>query len=134
MLKVQQTKQNECFLKEAGDYLVANGYTTSVSQFNGSIKFVKDDKTVMVFGDNIDFLTWDGDRKPRLKLYMAVTNIADLDIFKWMLLFHIADVVPLKQFLNEAKKECLDDVQGFSVQIFDHFRVVDNHNAVPVNY
>lgn len=139
MLKVQQTKRNQCFLEEAGEYLKANGYKiTGNAYINGSIRFEKGDTAVIVYGDNVDFLAWDdgepGQRGEGYSRYMALTSIADLDLFKWMLLFHIADIVPLKDFIKEAQKECLDDVQGFTVQLFDHFRVNANHDAVPINY
>lgn len=134
MLKVQQTKHNACFLKEAGEYLKANGYATSgASHINGGIRFERGDTAVIVYGDNVDFLTWNDEeadqRKSGYSRYMAVTSIADLDIFKWMLLFHIADVVPLSQFIKEARK-AEPTAGGFTVQLFDHFRV----NAVPINY
>lgn len=129
MLKVQQTKQNHCFLDDK---------TSGTTYINGSIRFEKGGTAVIVYGDNVDFLTWNdgepGQRAAGYSRYMAVTSIADLDLFKWMLLFHIADIVPLKDFIKEAQKECLDDVRGFTVQLFDHFRISENHNAVPVNY
>lgn len=139
MIKVQQTKHNQFFLQEAGEYLEANGYTTTGSSYiNGSIRFEKGNTAVIVYGDNIDFLTWNdgepGQRAAGYSRYMAVTSIADLDIFKWMLLFHIADVVHLQQFIKEARRQDPGDIDGFTVQVFDHFRVNDNHNAVPINY
>jgi hypothetical protein len=134
MLKVQQTKRNQCFLEAAGDYLVANGYKKHESSYiNGSIRFEKGDTAVIVYGDNVDFLTWNngeaGQHKGGYSRFMAVTSIASLDIFKWMLLFHIADVVPLAQFIKEARKE-ETTAGGFTVKLYDHFRV----NAVPINY
>lgn len=139
MIKVQQTQQNKCFLQEAGDYLVANGYKQSEGSYvNGAMYFTKDDKSVIVYGDNVDFLIRDegepGQRKPSNSRYMAHTGIADLDLFKWMLLFHIADVVPMQQFISQARKEVPAQVNEVFVQIFDHFRINENHNAVPIGY
>jgi hypothetical protein len=140
MLKVQQTiTNNPCFLEEAGGYLVANGFARAErSHLNGNISFTKGDLRIIVYGDNVDFLTSDAgepdQRNAHYSRYMAHTGIGDLDLFKWMLLFHIANVVPLKRFIEEARKVDLAGVEGFTVQIFDHFGVTDNHNAVPVNY
>ncbi len=133
MIKVQQTKQNACFLEAAGDYLVSNGYTRSAaSHINGSIRFIKGDTLVIVYGDNVDFLTSDAgepdQRNAHFSRFMALTGISELDLFKWMLMFHIADIVPMQQFIKEAKKEEPADVTGFIVQIFDHFK------AEPISY
>jgi hypothetical protein len=139
MIKVQQTKQNECFLQEAGDYLKANGYTRSEGEYvNGCIYFTKADKSVIVHGDNVDFLIRDEgepeQRKPSNSRYMALTGISDLDMFKWMLLFHIADIVTMQQFITQARKEVPAQVNEVFVQIFDHFRITENQNAVPIGY
>jgi hypothetical protein len=139
MIKVQQLIQNQCFLQEAGDYLEANGYSRKAGELvTGCLYFFNGTKAVMVYGDNVDFLIHDDgepdQRSVGYRRYMAVTSISDLDLFKWMLLFHIADVVPLKQFMKEAKREVPADVTGFMVQIFDHFRITENHNAVPLGY
>lgn len=142
MLKVQQTKQNACFLQEAGDYLVSNGYKKSEGSYvNGATYFIKGDKSVIVYGDNVDFLIRDegepDQRRPSNSRYMALTGISELDLFKWMLLFHIGDIVPMQQFIKEVKKQDPAGVKalnGVFVTIFDHFRAVDNHGGVPINY
>lgn len=140
MTNVQKAKrQNPFFLVEAGEYLEANGYTrTEGEMVAGTIYFYKDGKAVMVYNDNVDFMiTDDGEpdqRKPGYSRYMALTGISDLDLFKWMLLFHMADIVPLKQFIREARKEAAGNVQDVFLQIFDHFRITENHNAVPLGY
>jgi len=139
MTKVQNKIENPNFLKEAGEYLVANGYSNKKNVL--TLYFYKGDKGVIIYNDKVDFIVYDdGERdqcKPGYSRYMAFTGISDLDIFKWMLLFHIADIVPMQQFIQAAKKEVPGDVKtmgGWIVQIFDHFQVTGDHNALPVNY
>lgn len=142
MIKVQQVQHNPCFSKEAGDYLVANGYTRRDGQhITGTIYFFKGDKGLIVYGDNVDFLVRDegepDQRNAHNSRYMALTGISDLDMFKWMLVFHIADIVPMQQFIQAARKEVPGEVPALHnifKTAFDHFKVTDNHNAVPVNY
>jgi hypothetical protein len=142
MIKVQQSSTNPCFLEEAGDYLVANGYSRKDGQhLNGCIYFFNGDKAIMVYNDNVDFMVYDdgeeGQRRAGYYRYKAHTGIADLDLFKWMLLFHIADIVPMQQFIQAARKEVPEKVAALNdvfVQIFDHFRITENHNAVPLGY
>lgn len=141
MTKVQQSTTNPCFPEEAGEYLEANGYLRSEGDLvANTIYFTakKGDKAVVVYNDNVDFMVYDdgeeGQRRAHYSRYMAHTGIADLDIFKWMLLFHIADVVPMQQFIKEARKVEPAGVNEVFVQIFDHFRISENHNAVPIGY
>lgn len=130
---------NPHFLEEAGDYLVAAGYKPSDGQqLNNALYFFNGSKAVVVYHDHVDFMIYDeggeGQRRAGYHPYMQFTGIDALDMFRWMLLFHIADVVPLRQFIKDVKKEEPADITGFMVQIFDHFRATEDHNAVPVNY
>lgn len=142
MTKVQNSNMQSPFFNiEAGDYLEANGYLRRDGDLvPNTIYFTakKGDKALVVYNDNVDFMVYDdgeeGQRLPGYSRYMAHTGIADLDIFKCMLLFHIADVVPMQQFIKEAKKVEPTGVNEVFVQIFDHFRITDNHNSVPVCY
>jgi hypothetical protein len=142
MTKLQNSIENPHFLQEAGEYLEANGYIKKEgSLVNGTIYFFKGDKGVVVYNDNVDFVIYDDgepdQRRSGYTRYMQVTGISDLDLFKWMLLFHITDIVPMSQFIGRARKELSGDVaalNGVFVQLFDHFRVGENHNSVPVNY
>lgn len=144
MSKVQNSKMvYTFFLEEAGEYLEANGYLRRDGELAvNTIYFTskKADKAVVVYNDNVDFMVFndgeEGQQRSGYRRYMAHTGIADLDIFKWMLLFHIADVVPMKEFIKEARKEDpagVGVINDVFVQIFDHFRT-ENHNAVPVGY
>lgn len=142
MIKIKQTIENPCFLKEAGEYLEANGYTRKDGQrVSGTLYFFNGAKGVIVYNDNVDFVIHDDgepdQRRPGYSRYMALTGISDLDMFKWMLAFHIADIVPMQHFIQAARKEVPADVAALNsvfVTIFDHFKVTDDRNAVPVNY
>jgi hypothetical protein len=103
-----QTQTNPFFLNEAGDYLEANGYTRKEGELvTGYTYFFKNGKGVVIYNDNVDFMIHHdeehGQRKAGYSRYMQLSGIADLNIFKWMLLFHIADIVPLKEFIRETR-------------------------------
>ena len=127
---------NPHFLEEAGDYLVATGYKRMDGQT--TLTFSNGNKAVMILGDNADFMIYDdgedGQRRARFHRYMQFSGIDGLDMFKWMLLFHITDIVPMQQFVQKEKKEAPADVTGFMVQINEYFRIGDNKDAVPINY
>lgn len=140
MANIQTTKSiNPFFLEAAGEYLEANGYKRSDGELvNNAIYFFDGKQAVVVYNDHVDFMTYDngepGQRREGYSKYMSFAGIADLDIFKWMLLLHVADIVPLKQFVKEVRKESPTDVVGFVNQMLGHFRVAEDRNAVPINY
>lgn len=108
--KLQKENQNPCFLEEAGEYLEANGYKRSEgSSLPGATYFFKKELGVVVYGDNADFIIYDegepDQRRECYRRYMCITDIARLDIFKWMLLFHISDTVPLQDFIKSIPAE-----------------------------
>lgn len=105
----QKSSQNHCFLEEAGDYLEANGYQRSEGKLvDNALYFLKDGNGVVIYGDNVDFMVSTeeepGQRRAGFVRHMALAGIAGLDIFKWMLLFHVTDTVPLQGFIKTATK------------------------------
>lgn len=142
MAKVNKTRRpnNPLFVEEAGEYLIANGYIASDGVLNpNTTYYFKQGKGVVVFGDKVEFILHH-DEEPMQRLegyqrYMSFEGISELMIFDWMLLFHIADIVPLKQFIKGVIKEGVnvtaDEILG---PLFKHFRVTENREAVPENY
>jgi hypothetical protein len=134
MAKVITNKEtNPHFLEAAGKYLEANGYTRSEAAcFSRTIFFYKEGKGVAILNDNADFVYYEKANPevslPVFRRYMALTSIGGLDIFKWKLLFHIADLVPIKPALLSGTPT-IDPVS----QIFAHFNLL-NRKAIPTAY
>jgi hypothetical protein len=122
---------NPDFPPEVGDYLAAHGYRRMNCR-NGLIQFYKGDKAIMVWQDSIDFLQQDN--AGTYKRYRSVSGIGDLSEFDWTMVLHVGGAVTLKELVRKVKKEMPEEVPGFMVTIYDHFRITDDHNAVPVNY
>lgn len=96
---------NPNFSDEASDYLEENGYSRSEGVIiNGAIYFFKDNKGVVIHGDNADFMEYKDGIKSEYKRTIAFTGISKLDTFSWILLFAITDIVPLKTFVENVRK------------------------------
>lgn len=135
MTKVKNNSTNPHFLREAGDYLVANGYTRTDGELvTNTLYFYNGQRAVVVYNDHVDFMIYHdeekGQRRAGYHQYHSFTSIGDLDLFKWMLLFHITEVVPMEQFMPREKREVSEGGPGFLLQVFEHFRT----DKVPVNY
>lgn len=139
-VNISPKKKNPLFVEEAGDYLIANGYIASDGVLNpNTTYYFKQGKGVVVFGDKVEFLLHH-DEEPMQRLegyqrYMSFEGISELEIFDWMLLLHIADIVPLRQFIKGVIKEGVnvtaDEILG---PLFKHFKVTDDREAVIENY
>ena len=118
--------------KEAGQYLIANGFSHSrmFGRTSNTHYFHKGDIGVVFYGDSADFVIKSANG---LKRKMSLTCISSLNLFDWMLMFHVAKVVPLKSFIRSSANAG-KDVHGAMTQLFEHFRVMDNHESVTVDY
>lgn len=126
---------NPFFLEEAGEYLEANGYErTEHSFFSNVIFFRRGDRGIAVMGDNVDFLVFDEGEPEQRNAHFArchsFTGISDLDLQKWIFLFHIADIVPLKEFVKQVRKE--PDGEKQVEDLFAHFGQLFRPGAVSV--
>lgn len=105
---------NPNFLETAGSYLEANGFTKKYGSYNeNSIFFLKGDNGVIITNNTAEFkVYYDGEpdqQKAGYVKFMSLTGIGDLDLFKWMWLFHIAGLVPIKDFLKLVPQEDVVD-------------------------
>jgi len=102
-------KQNIPIPEEFFDYLEANGYRRYDSEDGLRPGFVNDERKYISF--KYDKATigmyYDGsdDEAPNWSDYAVVDGISQLDLFKFMLVMHAFDIVPLKDFIRQAKKE-----------------------------
>lgn len=129
-------------LEEVSDYLEANGFRRADGSDRNShtTYFYKDDMLVVIKGDNIDFLLrHDEEPEQRTGGYSSIFQLCGISsietLFDFMLLFHITKAVPLHSFIKGAMKQGVafrkDD---FMDSIMKHFKVTDDHNAIPLNY
>lgn len=127
---------NPCFLADAGEYLEENGYKRSEGAFfSKTIFYYKDSRGVAISGDSADFVTYgpeDPERiMPGFNRYMALTGISHLNLFNWMLAFHITDIVPMQHFLKSVQEQAPQ--VDLIADLFSHFNQV-HHKPIPVSY
>lgn len=89
-------------------YLICNGYNAHESDDKTMVTCVDRRTSVQFKNDTATFWTYyDGgeDEAPDFKEYGSVSGLAHLDAFKWQLICHAFNVVPLQQFIQRAKRE-----------------------------
>lgn len=133
MTKLNLSLINPNFLDEAGDYLIANGF--KFKQEGRAFHFVKGDVGVFIMGDSADFLRLnEGEefqRASRLEPILQVTRIGNIDnLFDWMLLLHVSDVIPINKFVAAVRRTGIDPIGD----LMRHFRVTEDKDSVPVAY
>jgi hypothetical protein len=97
------------------DYLVACGFKQYLSDNKRTYTFINDTKAVAITGNKISFMDWyccDDDRSTDFSEYASVTGLDQLDLFKFQLLCHSFDLVPLKQFIQKVR-EHTDELDRF---------------------
>lgn len=138
--KLTKKNQSPLFSESASDYLEANGFRRSDSKhFPGQIVyFLKDSMAIEIRNDSVEVKSFhpaDQEEGARWITDFKFNGISKLDDFGWMLLFHITDVVPLKVFLRGLIREgAFISKSDLMSSIFEHFKVTENHEAVPVGY
>lgn len=124
------------FSDDAAEYLEIHGWKPLLPVQNNTLHFAKNDRTITVKGDTILFQTWfegeDGQRYTHLHVDHMVTGLDSLDFFKWTLLFHAMDVVPLKEFVAKARAEKTDDTL-YSI-FADQMKMQGARAELPTNY
>ena len=140
MIQSNDKLSNPCFNDEAGQYLEAAGFIRSDRKFiNDAIYFFKDGVGVIIYNDNVDFVQQHdgepGQRNGEFKRFQSFTGISALTLFDWMMLFHITKVVTMREFMNSVIKEGVHfstaDLLG---DLFKHFQVTEDKNAIPLGY
>lgn len=137
MANVNSTAEFAKTIEEVENYLIANGYSMNNGAFIPDTKyFFRGEQGVVIYKEIADFIMYgpDATGKQSYKRTMLVTDIQKLKIFDWMLLFHLAGIVPLRQFISNVRKEIQLDASDLLTPIMEHFRVLDNHESVPLNY
>lgn len=126
---------NPYFKAEFSEYLEAAGYQRSEFTTRSRIQFQKDDRVVVIFNDHVDIMILTEEepheRHACLSKYMSFSGLSQLDMFKWILLMHVTNVVPLKHLLAAAKKDSgrLPDIlEEIIERHFGHFGIpADQH-------
>lgn len=136
--KVQQ-KSNPNFCEEAGEYLEANGYEREDARFfTNSIYFMRGGIGVIIYNNKAEFMCrhdGDDDRKEGYSQFAAFEGISQLELFDWMLLFHITGIVTLKSFVKNVKEQCPEEgPMAFMNSIMKHFQIADTPKSIPVAY
>ncbi|MDE3249421.1 MAG: hypothetical protein KGO82_12215 [Bacteroidota bacterium] len=100
---------------------------------------MRDELSIIVHHDNLTVLVQvdaePGQRMPQNKVVKALTGISDLKLFDWILLFHAFRIIRLKPITTKVMKEGVSFNPAEALEsIFKHFRVTEDHNAVPTSY
>lgn len=139
MNKLTQPKQH-LFLDEAGEYLEAHGFKRAEShvQPGAAIYFMNGRTAVEIRGDKMIVAVYhpgDEDRNGEYKDVHTFTGIGQLDLFGYMLFFHITGVASIRSLAKGAMQQGVrfspEDVLR---EIFRHHKVTDDREAVPINY
>lgn len=102
------------------DYLEAQGYPGSWSDDKSMWTGIARDKAVQIKDDTITFFTYcegEDDRAPEFSRYGQVVGLSQFDFFKFQLICHCFDVVPIKSFLQKVRQQEPDLMED----LFKHF-------------
>lgn len=128
---------NPLFIEEAGQYLELNGFhRRDSSRLPGQIVyFIKDDLLVEIYGDTVEFKYYHGGANGVWKTFIKYDGIQYLNTEGWIWLFHITKVVSIKKFFTGVIKEGVSfRPSDILAPLLNHFKVTDNHQAVPLGY
>jgi hypothetical protein len=114
------------FPDEFTDYLLANGWDRQDGNCEW-ITFWTKDRLLIIKGDAIDLMDWNGDAtgRPCWKLTASYTGWSALTVFTWMLLLHCMDIVPFKHFVSRVKRD-LPPGALLAEQLLQHFRISES--------
>lgn len=87
-------------------YLEANGFHLYVSDDKRTVSAIDRERGVQIRNDTASFLKYyhgSDDETADFSIYASVSGVSQMDIFKWQLVLHAFDVVPLQQFMKRAK-------------------------------
>lgn len=120
------------FPEEAGMYLETNGFKRAENEDSRHISFFTDSKAVIATGNSIQFLELqDEEYGQRSKGFAVVATYSGIQnipgMFEWMMLFHLAGCVRLKDYMKIAKKEGLITSPDEVLNLF-------GHNAIAANF
>lgn len=90
------------------DYLEGNGFVGSWSEDGLSWSSLANYKRVAIKYDKITFSTFhEGDEQtyPDFSEYGSVDGVSQLDIFKFQMILHAFDVVPISQFIKRLVRQ-----------------------------
>lgn len=110
---MQTYNYNSKTLVEVAEYLQANGFVASATKIpSKTFFFQKGNRLVVIMNDNVDFMIRNSNGQ--LDQQSAFVGISTLDLFGWMLLLHIANAVPLREFIGRAKAEQCDVTEALA--------------------
>lgn len=92
--------------QEFFDYLFVNGFDGSWSKDGHTWTAIHNDKLIHIKFDRISFSTFcEGDEQtyPDFSEYGSVDGVSQLDLFKFQLILHAFDIVPLQQFIKRVR-------------------------------
>lgn len=107
--KLNNSNYNPAFPQEVSDYLEAHGFRTGHGvKHPNRIYFFKNDMTIAMRGDTLDFLIFN-DEEPDQRIadysvHASFRHTASMTFTDFVLLFHITGFVPMKEFIACVKK------------------------------
>lgn len=139
-MRTLPTPISHYFLEEAGEYLEAHGFRRADSPAapGSATYYLNGSKAVEIRGNKLEVAYYhpgDDDRKGEFRTLHTFTGIEQLDLFGFMLLFHLTGVATIRQLAKGAMQEGVrfnpDVVLN---ELFAHFKVTEDREAVPMNY
>jgi hypothetical protein len=97
---------NPHFSEEAGEFLLLNGFTCNTKK--DALHFRSGYTLLIVRMDTVDHYEYnpqEEDEAERWIFCQSHTGIAKLNVFGWIMLMHVMDVVSLPKAIANAKKE-----------------------------
>lgn len=94
---------NSYFQPAFGEYLISNGFKTS---YQGHVlTFYTAALSIRILNNNIDVFEWKHDADKTKEQWVFVRSMfgyAHMDLFMWMMLMHVMNVVKLNDFMKRA--------------------------------
>lgn len=94
--------QNNYFKPELGEYLIANGYR-SVAPAQNLIYFESKNRRLEIIEERINFYQFNPADPTEVKIYYSFFGFANFNIFEWIMLLHITNTLPIREFLDNAR-------------------------------
>lgn len=120
--------KNPNWKKEFDDHLTSNGFAASPGNENSQpYFFFKEDLAIMVSDDSITCVDY---KLPKASQIVAMySGIGRLDLHGWMLLMHIAGMVPLTEIAIRVPHECVTLARYDNKDLVGNIkRAFDPHN------
>lgn len=95
--------QNHYLKPEFAEFLLANGFRIYVPPAQNMVYFDHNDKRLEFIEDRCNFYRFKDPEQTDVKIYHSFYGFSRLNIFTFMLLLHITDVLPVSEFIDNSK-------------------------------